>query len=493
MLLLALLPVGAAPVRAAYQTIIDNGPLDNRVDIVFLGDGYTAADIAGGIYAAHVDALLGQMFGEDEDPFPRYRNFFNVHRVDLVSNESGTDKPLEDIFRDTALDASYSWAGGPERALYMDEDKANAVLDLEFGPVDANYLDAGFVTVNDADYGGAAGAYAVFAGGYIRAPDIALHELGHSFGQLADEYWINGTTYTGPEPLAANATKESDPTLVKWANWIGYDDPDHLEIGEIGLFEGAAYREFGLYRPSLRSKMRSISRPFDAVGREQIILNIYRVVDPVDDWEPNDAPLANPALLWVDVIDSNVIDVQWYVDGSPVVGATGETFDLAGSGYGPGTYTVTALAADNTIGNWVRRDANELRMAVEWSIVLALVPPLTGDVNADGNIDSLDITPFVHALLNTQAAFETLWPDGDYWAADADMDGNVDSLDITPFTNLILSAGTTIPEPATLFVMTAIGLPVLLRRRQRRSRNPELASGLALLAVPLITRRLRLR
>src|SRR5690606_6979434 len=66
---------------AAYTTIVDNGPSANRVDIVFLGDGYTATNIAAGLYDDHVHAYLDHMFSSSRnaDPFNRYRNFFNVH------------------------------------------------------------------------------------------------------------------------------------------------------------------------------------------------------------------------------------------------------------------------------------------------------------------------------------------------------------------------------------------------------------------------------
>ena len=468
LVLIALLLGGPRP-AAAYETIIDSGPPENRVDIVFLGDGYTAADIAGGAYAAHVNSVLSQMFDESEDPFPRYRNFFNVYRVDLVSNESGADKPPEGIFRDTALDASYYWDAGAERALYIDDDKANAAVELEFGEDDAS-LDVGFVTVNDTTYGGTTGSYAVFSGGHGWAPEIALHELGHSFGQLADEYWIDGTTYSGPEPLAANATKESDPALVKWADWIGYTDANHPLISEIGVFEGAAYNQYGLYRPSYRSKMRDLHRPFDAVSREQVILAIYRLVDPLDGWEPNDAPLTNPPALWVDVIDPNLIDVQWHVDGLPVAGATGETFNLADHGYGAGTYQVTAVAADTAISDWVRRDLDDLQMSIAWTVELTFAPPgLTpGDMNDDGNIDNLDISAFVYAMVNGEVAFALMYPDGEYWAADCRQDGNIDNLDITPFTELIAGGGAAVPEPAGVLLL-GLMLPALTRRRQSQA------------------------
>jgi len=68
-------------------TIIDNGPVSNRIDLVFVGDGYTASEL--GSYATHVQNIVSGYFAEE--PMAAYAGYFNVHRVDVVSNESGVD------------------------------------------------------------------------------------------------------------------------------------------------------------------------------------------------------------------------------------------------------------------------------------------------------------------------------------------------------------------------------------------------------------------
>ena len=124
----ALTLVGSRVSGAVLTTIVNNGPSSNRVDIVFLGDGYTTADIAAGTYANHINNYLNHMFSNslNSDPFFRYRNFFNVHSIEVVSNESGADVPPEGIFRDTALDATYYSDGVNERFLGINNAKANA-------------------------------------------------------------------------------------------------------------------------------------------------------------------------------------------------------------------------------------------------------------------------------------------------------------------------------------------------------------------------------
>src|SRR5690606_651962 len=101
-----------------YTTMVDNGPNRNRVNIAFLGDGYTSSQV-GTTYQTHVNSLVNYLFNPsnplNSQPFVRYQNFFNVHRIDVVSNESGADLPPSDIDRDTALHATYYGDGVTER------------------------------------------------------------------------------------------------------------------------------------------------------------------------------------------------------------------------------------------------------------------------------------------------------------------------------------------------------------------------------------------
>ena len=71
------------------KTLLSSGPSANRVDIVLLGDGYTAGQMAN--YASDVTAIAARMF--DQDPFRSYHSYFNVHYVEVVSAESGSDHP----------------------------------------------------------------------------------------------------------------------------------------------------------------------------------------------------------------------------------------------------------------------------------------------------------------------------------------------------------------------------------------------------------------
>jgi hypothetical protein len=127
--------------------------------------------------------------------------------------------------------------------------------------------------------------------------------------------------------------------------------------------------------------MRSLNRPFDAISREKIILDIYANVDPLDSFLPTALPLTDPPSLWVDSIDPNVIDMEWFVNGTKVTGATAETFSLLDHGYGAGTYTVRARAFDPTgfdpVNGWVRRNQTQLEQFVTWTVTQTIPEPGT--------------------------------------------------------------------------------------------------------------------
>lgn len=170
-------------------TIINNGDTTNRVDLVFVGDGYQELEL--GVYATDVSNMIDDFF--DESPLDEYESFFNVHRVDVISVDSGVDHdPVFPIWRNTALDMGFwTMSGGQriERLLSIDVWKASEAAN------EAPDSDQILALANSSKYGG---------GGYIdwdiatasghdefgETNELALHEFGHSFGNLGDEYWL---------------------------------------------------------------------------------------------------------------------------------------------------------------------------------------------------------------------------------------------------------------------------------------------------------------
>ena len=468
--------------NAQFDTLIDNGPSNNRVDIVFLGDGYTALDLFQGHYESHVNGYLDYMFHSESvltDPFSRYHQFFNAHAIEVASNESGADIPSQGTLVDTALDATYE-TSGIARLLTINSGKANALRDTALLGTGIT-ADMQLVTVNHTKHGGSGGSWATYPGGNASAREIPLHEIPHSFSGLADEYISSNSPYPGNEPTEINVT--IDPTGSKWSHWQGFEDPRGSNL-DIGVYEGGRYYQSGIYRPSPNSKMRSLGRAFDAVSREKIILDIYEHVDPLDDWLTNSSTLENTT-LWVDVVDTEVIQVEWSVDGAVVAGATGETFNAADYGFGAGTYSVVARAYDEILDHvqdgslldLVRRDLDQLEQQLVWALVITS-QDIPGDFNGSGFVDAADLGRWKAGF--GRAVGATLQ------SGDADEDGDVDGNDFLVWQRN-LGAGSpalvaTIPEP-TGFVLLAMGLTASFAIKRTKRKNQQLAARLKTRAI----------
>lgn len=236
------------------------GDAADRFDLVFVGDGYTTDDLT--TYSNNVASKWAELSAVE--PFASYKDYFNVWQVNVISPQSGVDNdPTKGLDKITALDMGF-WCQGrdanTERLLCVNETKAKQFAAL------APQADQVIALGNTTKYGGAGGSVATAAGSNAQAGQIAIHELGHSIGGLADEYDYPYANYTGLEPKEVNVTK--DPTGAKWGDYLGLPSPDG---GVIGPVEGARYYKTGLYRPTQNSLMRTLGKEFNSIGRDAMI------------------------------------------------------------------------------------------------------------------------------------------------------------------------------------------------------------------------------
>lgn len=404
-------------------TIIDNGPSENRIDIVVMGDGYTESELAN--FHNHSNNILSGYFAQQ--PLASYINFFNVHRVDVISNESGVDEPDYGIYRDTALDMTYN-CGGTPRLLCIDTTKAWSVASAA---PDADQI---LALANSTRYGGAGYSnLATMAGNNSWSVELGLHEFGHSFGKLADEYdYGDGQTYTGPEPSQINVSiynaSQQTALQTKWYRW--------LDLPNVDTYEGAIYCQYGIYRPTSNSKMRSLDRPFEQVNVEQIIFKIYEEVSIIDDSTPLSAvPISCYTDFYVIPVEPipNTIDIQWYIDGQPVTGADAQTFnpDISKMTIGLHDISVTVTDDASSVRDETKR-AQLMTKSLQWQIDVVK----RADLYTDDFVDFLDL-----------AVFASYWRDSDCSAensfcseADLNTDGYVNVDDVELFVNQWLAS-----------------------------------------------------
>jgi hypothetical protein len=284
----------AAP-RGKVWSVFESGPPSEKLDLVILGDGYTAAQMEK--FHADTRRLVDALF--QEEPFRSRKADFNVWAVDTPSAESGVSRPHAGVFRRSALSTHYSSFDSERYVLTYDN---RTVRDVAA----AAPYEFMIILVNERTYGGG-GIYNLFS---TAAADSAfsvylfVHEFGHNFGGLGDEYYTSDVAYeTGaavkPEPWEPNLTALHDPANLKWKDLVAAGTPiptpwdkeafekysreiqekrrklraagapeEEIEklfreeqayetkllagmkySGQVGAFEGAGYEAKGLYRP----------------------------------------------------------------------------------------------------------------------------------------------------------------------------------------------------------------------------------------------------
>ncbi|MFJ2277291.1 M64 family metallopeptidase [Streptomyces sp. NPDC087866] len=334
------------------------GSSDDRLDVVIVGDGYTAGEQE----AFHSAAAAKWADITTIEPYASYQGLMNVWTVDAVSAESGiTGDPTADVAKDTAL-GSYFWCSQTERLICADIDKVASYA--------AKAPDADLVVVvsHSTKYGGA-GYSGLEAEGYPfdgvstlssdneQSNMIAAHEIAHSVGLLADEYTYDSYgTWTGGELPDINSSiftaEQMASNRSKWYRWLGETDPTG---GTVGTYEGSSYYPYGIYRPTANSIMRALNvRDFNLPGREAMIAGFYREANALSSSTPSGATIRRTDRIEVTraaLTGLAAPELRWYVNGVRVKRATGLTAADPSSLGVPRdgrTHTVTVESTDRT-------------------------------------------------------------------------------------------------------------------------------------------------
>jgi hypothetical protein len=284
-------------------------------------------------------------------PYLRYRNFVNICVLRIASSPICGSSQFGCCGNDSSRLASCN-SGAVNSAL-----TANLPSSFE--------VDWRAVVLNGSSWWNTGSSLMLWSGGNRDAAGAALHEGGHGFHQLADEYCTRTGSACGMNTCSGNGTNNREvnscgncsTTDDKWTPWLMYDQMG--ATGVQGTFIGSRYVDSGQYRPSSNSMMNSLfgnnaNTSFNCVSREKMIFDIWRIIgNPWDSVVPPAGAVTNPATLTVNVIDPNVVAVDWSVDGTVVMRNGGPTFNA--STLAAGTHMVSARAYDNAGMDLVRQ------------------------------------------------------------------------------------------------------------------------------------------
>lgn len=198
-----------------FEVQVTGDPHD-KVDFVFLAEGYTAAEKDK--FKSDLERMTAFLFSVE--PYKGAKDKFNIRGVFRPSPESASDEPRQRAYKKTVFNASFN-AFDLDRYMLIEEDHLMHQL---AGQVP---YDAIIVLVNSARYGGGSIAldYCISTVDFPTSPQVFIHELGHSFAYLADEYYQSEVSYNdfypnGVEPIEANITALLDPPNVKWKDLL---------------------------------------------------------------------------------------------------------------------------------------------------------------------------------------------------------------------------------------------------------------------------------
>jgi hypothetical protein len=372
------------------SSIFSNGDPANRIDIVVLSEGYTAAESAK--FTSEANTFINSFFREGI--FVDYRSYFNVRSVFVASAESGAThlELTPPVSKNTAFGAFYG-CNGVDRALCVDANKVHVAIN---SVLPANQRDYIIVLVNDPTYGGTGGELAVVSTD-PQVVDLMLHEFGHTHGLLADEYDYGPPLCNIFEPFQTNATVQTVRNQIKWSHWIDASTLIPTTIPAVavpGLYQGAVYCASGMYRPTFNSIMRSLGNPFEQVNDEQMVRRFYNIVSTIDSATPTGTSLSAPkgAKPGFSVTPlrpvQHSLSVSWFLDG--VLVASGTSFTLDTSALSVALHSVRAEARDNTAR--VRSDPFNLTSDSQtWAVTVTTAPvSLTSNDAPFGSVNVSD-------------------------------------------------------------------------------------------------------
>ena len=217
--------------------LVKNGNPHLKVDVALVAEGYTAGEME----KLKLDLKRFTTVFFDFEPYKTYKDRFNIYGVFQASPDSGCDEPRRGIFKNTALNSTFNSLGS-ERYLLTEDNKSLRDIAAHVP------YDALFIMVNQKRYGGGGiyNLYCTFTVDNQWWEYLFLHEFGHHFAGLADEYYTSSVAYNefyprGVEPVEANITALLDPSRIKWKNLLtpGIEVPTPWEKEEFDRMDEA--------------------------------------------------------------------------------------------------------------------------------------------------------------------------------------------------------------------------------------------------------------
>ena len=246
-----------------HRYIHQSGSVEDCIDVAILAEGYTEAEMD--LFYQDAEATCEALFSHE--PFKKLKSRFNLVAVASPSADSGVSIPLKDEWKSTAVSSHFSTFYSDR---YLTTSRVKSIHNWLAGIPYEHVI----ILANTDTYGGGGiyNSYTLTTAHHPQFKPVVVHEFGHSFGGLADEY-----AYTdAPSPLypySIEPWEQNITTMVdfesKWKDMVpeGTPVPTPAKTQEseiytsVGVYEGAGYTTKGIYRPATECRMKINEAP----------------------------------------------------------------------------------------------------------------------------------------------------------------------------------------------------------------------------------------
>lgn len=242
-----------------HEYLLKSGPSEECIDVAIVAEGYTADEMD--LFLKDARTACDEIFRYE--PFSKHKNRFNVVAVMTESTDSGVSVPQDNEWRTTAINSNFMTFYSPR---YLTTNSVHLTHDQLAGVAYEHLI----ILANTDTYGGGGiyNSYTLTTAHHPQFKPVVVHEFGHSFGALADEYFYDepdhtaGTYKLDYEPWEQNITSLVDFNS-KWADMVKNKQEIPTEPTEkreknytVGVYEGGGYMTKGMYRPAVVCRMR---------------------------------------------------------------------------------------------------------------------------------------------------------------------------------------------------------------------------------------------
>lgn len=244
-----------------HKYLLHNDSPEKCIDVAILAEGYTLQEMQ----AFYEDADIACKSIFDHEPFKSMKKRFNVVAVASPSTDSGVSVPKLNEWKHTAFSSHFSTFYSDR---YLTTSRVKAIHDALAGIPYEHII----ILANTEEYGGGGiyNSYTLTTAHHPMFRPVVVHEFGHSFGGLADEYFYDNDVMTDTYPLDIEPWEQNISTQVdfaaKWKDMLSENTPvpTPAEVSEnypTGVYEGGGYSAKGIFRPAENCRMRTNEYP----------------------------------------------------------------------------------------------------------------------------------------------------------------------------------------------------------------------------------------